>query len=133
MVFDKDTGILLVRLDPLRVSYIARSDIAAYAVYRNFSGIDKAFDEITDSAKTLFSGAPTAGADFCYVADLPPGTWQENRIPFPPLFDGLDYLAGRLDQERPLPQSCADATTDGLHVGWCVKHDDEYSCRKYHV
>lgn len=133
LIVDQDTGILLVRLDPLRVSYIAKADIAAYAVYMKYSSVDKAFEEISRSAKKIFQGAPTAKADYCYVADLPPGTWQENRIPFPPLFDGLDYLAGRPDQQQPLPQRCADAASEGLHTGWCVMHDDEHKCRAYPI
>ena len=128
---DVDTGVLLVTLDPLRVSYISKDEIAAYGAHTRQSS-QSVFDSIANKVSILFQHYPSSGPDFCYVADTAPGTWQANRIPFPPLFDALDFLAGRPDQGHPLPMGCRDSSPDGLHAAWLVEYQTgEHLCRQY--
>ena len=120
---DKETGVLFVLLDPLRVALVSRAEIEAYAV-RHGIAPENAFGDVASAIHGLIrktdgtvgpayddlvfftvsnliaSGKAITEAEFCFVSevDKTAGDWKSFRNGFMPILpagDRRDAGAGR--------------------------------------
>ncbi len=117
VIGDKQTGVVLVTLDPLRAALVSLDEIKRFAQASGRT-VDQVFGFVAEGAQRLIvrnvkperlpndeafvegirtlveSGATVTDADFCMIADLPIGAeWETKRNPYPPLKQGLEHLA----------------------------------------
>ncbi|HWA91097.1 MAG TPA: hypothetical protein VG889_13755 [Rhizomicrobium sp.] len=114
VIGDKETGVLFVTVDPLRVAYVGNDDIAAYAgagsppeeIFARIAGAIKSVIICSEDSKTKLgigtggqqvqrqveSGVTVSDAEFCFVANMKDGRWEAKRQPFPPLYGVLNYM-----------------------------------------
>jgi len=130
VVGDKQTGVLFITIEPLRVAFVPRSEVVRFAtdndveeadIFRNIAASIKRLIIISKNTGTatalpanvseamadaIKAGTTISDAEFCFIANMVNGDWEENRIPFAPLFDVLDYLAGHPDEEEGADTGC---------------------------
>jgi hypothetical protein len=88
----RQTGILYLTLDPLRVSMISRETIQSYAD-QNGESFEVAFGRIAGAKR----GTTICDADFCFVAKVKASEWGTMRngfAPIEPVIDSLDRFPG---------------------------------------
>jgi hypothetical protein len=108
VIGDKETGVLFVLLDPLRVALVSRAEIEAYAV-RHGIAPENAFGDVAsaihglirktdgtvgpaydDSAfftvsNLIASGKAITEAEFCFVSEVDTADWKSFRNGFMPI------------------------------------------------
>lgn len=115
IIGDKETGVLLVLLNPLRVAIFSRAEIERFAAASNttpekvFAWIAEAStglvhetdDETIPVANSLVSqafgamiarGATISDAEFCLIADVHADSWDTLRGNFVPLGEAMAVL-----------------------------------------
>jgi len=120
VIGDKEAGVLLVTLDPLRASLIPASEVKAYAARREPMSENAAFAEVAAAVFKLIAvsdgkvdardmpgapaqfqaqiehGAVISEAEFCFIADLVDTDWKTKRINHPPLEYALRHLVTKV-------------------------------------
>lgn len=120
----KKTGVIFVKTEPLRAVLISPDEIAAYAKQAEksaaevFGEVGAACKELADSfgnaaaggavpeeiaafGSLLASGTGTAGAEFCFVADVPDSGWEACRLWNVPIGNALLSLVPDEDDAGP--------------------------------
>lgn len=108
VVGDRETGILFVKTEPLRLTHISKATIESYAsshaetfdnVFAQIAAAAKAFLNKTETSQTIpdvdtsyqaigqliGKGAVISDTDFCFVGDIVNTDWSANRLTVPPL------------------------------------------------
>ena len=133
VIGDKETGVLLVLLDPLRVALISRAEIEAYAA-RHGTAPENAFGDVAsaihglirrtdgtvgpaydDSAfftvsNLIASGKTITEAEFCFVSDVDTSDWKSFRNGFMPI---EPVIAAMLAQGARAPVNVPETSLKG--------------------
>lgn len=115
IIGDRESGVLFVKTEPLKLTHISKATIAAYA-QQNGKTYDTVFAQIASGAKAIINktevtqsvpdidstyqaigqligkGAVLSDADFCFVADINDSDWSASRTVVPPLSSALADL-----------------------------------------
>lgn len=115
IIGDRESGVLFVKTEPLKLTHISKATITAYAQQKNTT-FDAVFAQIAAGAKTIINktevsqtladidtsyqaigqligkGAVLSDADFCFVADINDTDWSANRWAAAPLSSALADL-----------------------------------------
>ncbi len=111
VIGDKDTGVVWLMLEPLRVAMVSKQEIAAFAE-RIDQSYEEAFSAIAAASQKLMldeadadsdwekfgslvsGGRQVADADFCFIADVQSNDWQALRDGCMPISDAIGVLGG---------------------------------------
>ena len=125
IIGDRESGVLFVKTDPLKLTHISKATIIAYAqqkgttfdaVFAQIAGGAKAIINKTEVSQTLSDidtsyqaigqlvgkGTVLSDADFCFVADVNDSDWSASRTVVPPLSSALADLAPTLPADGQL-------------------------------
>jgi len=116
VIGDRETGVLFVKTEPLRVAIIPKSEIETYAT-RSSITFDSAFANIAEGAKTLITrldgnsatadvpeihaafnamiaaGTVISDAEFCLIGEVDNAGWVERRWNSRPIDPAVDILS----------------------------------------
>jgi|JI10StandDraft_1071094.scaffolds.fasta_scaffold358089_2 hypothetical protein len=125
VIGDRDTGVLFIKTDPLKLTHISKATINSYAS-RNGSTFDAVFAQIAAGAKAIVNktevaqsipdvestyqaigqligkGTVVSDAEFCFVAEIDDTDWSANRLTVPPLSSALADLSPTLPPDTQL-------------------------------
>lgn len=125
IIGDRDSGVLFVKTEPLKLTHISKATISAYA-QQNGKTYDAVFAQIASGAKAIINktevaqsvpdidstyqaigqligkGAVLSDADFCFVADVNDSNWSQSRSVVPPLSSALADLNPSLPPDAQL-------------------------------
>jgi hypothetical protein len=115
VIGDRQTGVLFIKTEPLKLTHLSKATIEAYATQRSKS-YDSVFAEIAAGAKAIVNktevqqsipdidtsyqaignligkGTILSDADFCFVGDIDDSDWSATRTTVPPLSSVLADL-----------------------------------------
>lgn len=116
VIGDRQSGVLFIKTEPLKLTHLSKSTIEAYADERGISH-DSAFASIAAGAKAIVnknqlnpdtldlessyeaighligSGTVLSDVDFCFAADIDDTDWSTKRGSVPPLSTVISDLA----------------------------------------
>jgi len=131
IIGDRESGVLFVKTEPLKLTHISKATIAAYAQQQG-SSYDAVFAQVASGAKAIINktevsqsvpdigttyeaigqligkGAVLSDADFCFVADIDDSDWSASRTVVPPLASAL----ATLNPSTPSPISLNESNLD---------------------
>nr|WP_298689117.1 hypothetical protein [uncultured Dongia sp.] len=131
VIGDRETGVLFIKTEPLKLTHISKATIDAYAKQHG-STYDGVFAQIAAGAKAIINktevpqsiadldtsyqaigqligkGAVLSDADFCFAADIDDSDWSANRFTAPPLASALADLNPSLPPDTELREGSLD-------------------------
>ncbi|WP_374651327.1 hypothetical protein [Dongia sp.] len=127
VIGDRDSGVLFIKTEPLKLTHISRATMEAYAAQKKTT-YDEVFSHVATGAKAIINktevpqsiadldttyqaigqligkGATFSDADFCFVADIDDTDWSTNRLTVPPLSSALADLNPSLPPDAELKE-----------------------------
>ncbi|WP_114948537.1 hypothetical protein [Microvirga calopogonii] len=127
VIGDRSTGVLLIKLNPLKAVIIPREQIDLYA-RRSNKTFDAVFGEVAAAVKKLIiksdeadvpadvaavfeafghivqNGSNVSDADFCFIADVDSSNWTTLRDGFVPIEPAVEILGNAAEAHDAVPE-----------------------------